>query len=305
MENEARQTVVSLSGPVNLKATLECGQAFRWRKAEFPGHPDIPIAYRGVIGPHALVVGQTQPVTDEILVRWTGVAASGEANQGENSVSDMVRDYFAAADDVESIEAHLVTRDDVMAQAVRYGRGLRILKQDPWECLGSYVLSLNNSIPNISRIVEYLCSCYGEPAGVGEFSFPSPKAIACQEVSSLRRSKCGFRDRYLHDAANKVTSGDVDLKAIESMPTPLARQELMKIAGVGPKVADCVLLFSFHRLEVFPVDVWIARAVSEHYLGGRPVKPQEARQEGERRFGDLAGYAQEYLFYWMRQAIRG
>lgn len=312
MERQVRCVKVSLSGPLNLKASLECGQAFRWKKAEFPGHPEIPIAYRGVIGSLAVAVGQTAPVTREILVGWEVVpAGGGQASReaagnraagapSESEVRDLMLRYFSDRDDVEKIERDLSARDGVMAEAVPHGTGLRILTQDPWECLASYVLSQNNSIPNISTIVERLSQCYGEPVGMGRYSFPDPLTVARQEVSGLRESKCGFRDKYLHDAASKVVSGDVDLAALASMPTGEARRDLMKISGVGPKVADCVLLLAYHRLEVFPVDVWIARAVSRHYLGGRPVKPDEARREGERRYGGLAGYAQEYLFYWIR-----
>lgn len=296
MEQKIDPIEVSFSGPVNLKATLECGQAFRWKKVPFPGRPDLPFAYQGVVGACALTVGQDRLVTRKILVAREQPAA--DSSEGE--LSDWVRRYFSDGDDVEGIEKELASQGDVMAEAVRYGSGLRILTQDYWECLASYVLSANNSIRNISATIERLAERYGRPAGMGRRSFPDPRVVACQEACSLRQSKCGFRDKYLLDAASKVASGQVDLKGLEQMPREEARRGLMKIAGVGPKVADCVLLFAYHNLGVFPVDVWIARAVSRHYLGGRAVKPDEARREGERRFGDLAGYAQGYLFYWMR-----
>ncbi len=296
---DIRETVIRLSGPVSLKATLECGQAFRWKPAAFPGRPALPVAYRGVIGELALAVGQTSPVTSEIYVAWD---PSSVSLSGPSYVSQVVRRYFSDEDDIKTIEGVLSRSGGVMAEAVAYGRGLRILTQDPWECLASYVLSLNKNIPAISKTVEYLAGCFGEPAGMGAFGFPSPGAIASQDVSSLRQSRCGFRDKYLYDAAVKVLSGDVDLELVRSMPVEEARQELMKIKGVGPKVADCVLLFGYHRLDVFPVDVWIARAVSRHFMGGKKLGPREAREFGERRFGAFAGYAQEHLFYWIRNA---
>ncbi|HHY44228.1 MAG TPA: DNA-3-methyladenine glycosylase 2 family protein [Firmicutes bacterium] len=309
---DIRETVVRLSGPVSLMATLECGQAFRWRQAVFPGRSDLPVSYRGVIGQLAVVVGQASSVSDEILVAWDAssgpLPASPPLASAESLtpsyVDRLVRGYFSDHDDIEAIEHELSRSGGVMADAVAYSHGLRILTQDPWECLASYVLSLNKNIPAISRTVEHLAACFGEPAGMGVSGFPSPEAIACQEVSSLRQSKCGFRDKYLHDAAEKVLSGDVDLGLLKSLPSADARQELMKIKGVGPKVADCVLLFGYHKLDVFPVDVWIARAVSRYFMGGKALSPREAREFGEQRFGPLAGYAQEYLFYWIRNVAR-
>ena len=310
-----RETTVRLSGPVSLKATLECGQAFRWKPAVFPGRPGLYSAYRGVMGRVAVIVGQASPVTEEILVAWDASfplpsgrsASSGPAGGGDPSqayVERLVRRYFSDGDDIRAIEESLARMGGVMGEAVAHGRGLRILTQDPWECLASYVLSLNKNVPAISMSVEYLAACFGEPAGMGAFGFPAPHVLASQEVSSLRESKCGFRDKYLHDAALKVASREVDLDLLGTLPTEEARRELMRIRGVGPKVADCVLLFAYHRLDVFPVDVWIARAVSSYFMGGKDVTPRAVREFGERYFGRLAGYAQEHLFYWIRDVRR-
>jgi len=211
-----------------------------------------------------------------------------------------ISSYFALDDDLETIERELGLNDPVMRTALEFGKGLRILRQDPWECLASYVLSVHNNVKNISAITEYLSRTLGEPVGLGEYAFPSPEVILAQDRVALKASKCGFRLRYLLDAAEKVAENAIDLKAIGSLPLGEARRELMRIIGVGPKVADCVLLFAYHKLAVFPVDVWVARAVSEFYLGGRSVSPEEARREGERRFGPLAGYAQEYLYNYIR-----
>ncbi|MGE5580855.1 MAG: DNA-3-methyladenine glycosylase 2 [Bacillota bacterium] len=330
---------------MNLAATLECGQAFRWRKACFPGRPDLVAAYTGVIPvgrttgtarreivsaseiapcsritPRqlAVYVGQAEPVTSKIMVAYDPTYAQDDTGLAEpqpcacshgeqpadpppvGHISDAVRLYFAADDDVAAIEAEVARLDSVMAGAVKEAHGLRILRQDHWECLASYVLSINNNIPNISRIVEHFSLCLGEPVGLGLHSFPPPEKIACQDSGFLRQSKCGFRDRYLKDAAERVASGEVDLTGLERMPTEQARERLMRIRGVGPKVADCVLLFGYHRLDVFPSDVWISRAMSRYYLGGGAVTPKMAREEGMRRFGPLAGYAQEYLFWRAR-----
>lgn len=321
---------VDLGGPVNLAASLECGQAFRWRKACFPNRPDLVVAYRGVIpvgsisvpahpgtapghqialpsgtAPRqlAVCVGQAEPVTSKIVVAYDDDYAlhiAGRPEVAAEQISEAVRLYFAADDNVAAIEAEVARLDPVISGAVKEAHGLRILRQDHWECLASYVLSINNNIPNISRIVEHFSSCLGEPVGFGLHSFPPPEKIACQDSGFLRQSKCGFRDRYLKDAAERVVSGEVNLADLELIPTEQARERLMRIRGVGPKVADCVLLFGYHRLDVFPADVWISRAMSRYYLGGRKVTPKMAREEGMRRFGPLAGYAQEYLFWMAR-----
>jgi N-glycosylase/DNA lyase len=288
---------IDLGGPINLAVTLECGQAFRWRQTTFPCRPDLVIAFEGVIRQLAVIVGQKADVTSEICVAYDPLYAGGVTL---GSIIDSVRSYFSVQDDVQAIEESVRILDPVMSVAVEQGHGLRLLQQDHWESLASFVLSANNSIPNIARIVENLAACLGDPVGLDRFGFPPPDKIACQESTFLRQSKCGFRDRYLKDAAERVESGEVDLVALERMPTEQARERLMRIRGVGPKVADCVLLFGYHRLEVFPTDVWIGRAMSRFYLDGRAVTPKVAREEGMRRFGLLAGYAQEYLFFRIR-----
>jgi len=304
---------IDLGGPVNLEATLECGQAFRWRKVAIPGRRDVAASYLGVMpllpasgrrGTRqiAAIVGQTDKVTDRLTVAYDA-GSHGCASPG--AVQEAILRYFSAGDDLPAIERDIAGADPVMAATAPPAHGLRILRQDPWECLASYVLSINNNIPNIGKIVEHLARYLGEPVGFGESGFPSPELVACQENGFLRESKCGFRDRYLKDATEKVVSGEVDLAALGDMPTEQARERLMRIRGVGPKVADCVLLFAYHRLDVFPVDVWIARAMSRFYLDGRPVTPKVAREEGARRFGALAGYAQEYLFCHIRSGLAG
>ncbi len=394
---------VDLGGPVNLEATLTCGQAFRWRPAQFPGRSDLSIAYLGTIpvrpgrlssslsagllptvtpavartdgdtagvpsspqrpapsddgqfaqrlanapvsqpadvsrddaGQYAYVDcpgneeswrAETVPVQigysngrgderfrsrDQLAVTVGQVAAitcrisvaydlSFVEDLSPNDVASSVIEYFSAEDDVAAIEETLSRQDPVIAAALRHSSGLRLLRQDYWECLASYVLSINNSIPRISYIVEWLANCLGDPVGFGLRGFPSPDKLACQETAFLRQSSCGFRDRHLKDAAERVLSSEVDLEDLNLMPTDQARERLMRIRGVGPKVADCVLLFGYHKLEVFPVDVWIARAMSHYYFGGRTITPKAAREEGASRFKQLAGYAQEYLFLNMR-----
>lgn len=310
---------IELRGPVNLEATLECGQAFRWRRATFAGRPDLSVSYLGVIplcpggartaaqgktacraaqSQFAALVGQSEKVTDRFTVAFDVTL------RGCLSPEDVRRAalrYFSSEDDLPAWERELSNMDPVLAAAIAGVSGLRVLQQDPWECLASFILSARNRVPNIAAVVDRLAERLGHPAGFDLCGFPPPEVLARRGAAFFRGLGCGFRDRYLRDAAEKVASREVDLDLLRGMLTGEAREALQKIAGVGPKVADCVLLFAYHRLDVFPVDVWIARAVSTFYFGGRSVTTAAAREEGLSRFGSLAGYAQEHLFHHVRR----
>ncbi len=285
---------MTLPGPIDLVTTLECGQAFRWRKAAFPDKPGLTISFKGVASSFGVMIAQEEPGSPRLYVQYDTSCGDQEALEAA------IRKYLSEQDDLAMIGRRLGAAGQVMIRAVEFGAGLRILAQDPWECLASYIISANNSIPNISRVVSYLSKTYGEPCGLGEYAFPRPEVLTMCSSQDIRLSKCGYRDRFLLDAAARVASGDVRLEEIHKMPLDESRRELMRIKGVGPKVADCVLLFAYHRLEVFPVDVWVARAVSRFYMGGAPVTFGAARAFGMERFGDVAGYAQEYLFHYAR-----
>ena len=218
-------------------------------------------------------------------------------------INGMVCRYLSLDDDLETIEDELRKRDPVIGKAIDYCRGLRVLRQDPWECLASYILSIQKNIPAISNCIEYLAKYAGIHVGLGEYAFPSPQQVAQMTHSQILKCRCGFRAKYLKDAAEKICRGILDLNSLSGMSTCEAKKELMKVKGVGPKVADCVLLFGYHKLEVFPVDVWVARAMSKLYFDGKPLTPEQARAEGIKRFGNFAGYAQEYLFHYVRTAI--
>lgn len=291
---EASYVEIPFPGRVNLKATFECGQTFRWKRAAFPGRADITWAYKGVVRNAGLILGQKHPGDSAIFAAYDG------ARLTQSQVKEIVLDFLSAGDDLDEIERSLTHLDETMSRAVEHGSGLRILKQEPWECLASYLLSINRHIPAITKSIDLLCRCLGKDAGLGERTFPEPRDILSAGVELLKEARCGFRDAYLMDAAEKVAEGFINLGELDRWSTEEACEELQKIRGVGPKVADCVLLFGYHRLEVFPVDVWIARAVSDFYLGGKPVAPGVARAFGRSRFGVLAGYAQEYLYYYIR-----
>ncbi len=290
--NSVNLLEVEFPAYVDLEASLGCGQAFRWNESAFPGRPDMQVSYKGVIDSTAVFLGQKDPRTSTIQVAFAhGIDGS--------VVRKKILDYFSCFDDVETIERSLAMKGDIMATAVEFGRGLRILRQDPWECLASYILSVRKNIPAIKGNVANLAQALGRQAGLGEFRFPTAEAVLEAGTDVLRECGCGFRDKYLLDAAARVVWGDLDLGAVAGMPLEDARDALMKVKGVGPKVSACVLLFAYHRLEVFPVDVWIGRVMSRFYLDGS-CDLKEAGDEGVRRFGPFAGYAQEHLYYYAR-----
>ena len=161
--------------------------------------------------------------------------------------------------------------------------------QSPWETLCSFIISQNNNIKRIAGIIERLCENFGDELGDGVYSFPSAEKLACLSVDDLSVLRSGFRAKYIIDAAKKVSSNEVDFKKVASAELSEARAELMKITGVGPKVADCALLFGFHRLDAFPTDVWIKRALSYLYPNGFPDFADQYK-----------GIAQQYLFHYVR-----
>ncbi|MGQ9582148.1 MAG: DNA-3-methyladenine glycosylase family protein [Thermoplasmatota archaeon] len=265
---------------MSLRHTLECGQVFRWR-AEGGW-------YLGVVSGAA------------VKVRATGGWL--EARSRPALGPDFFRRYFRLDDDLDAIYER-ISRDEHVRQAVSAYRGLRLLRQEPWECLASYILSAASNIPRISRAVEGLSRSYGRRVGLegwATHSFPSPDALCLAGVDALTRHGLGFRARYLFEAARAVAEGRIDLERLGELPTEEARGELMACAGVGPKVADCVLLFAMDRLEVFPVDRWVRRAVEELFFNGERLSGREVREWGMERYGRYAGYAQQYLFHYIR-----
>ena len=183
--------------------------------------------------------------------------------------------------------------DEVLRRAALYGRGIHILRQDPWEALCSFIISQNNNIPRIKKIISALSERFGEPfefEGKTYYSFPSAKALYDAGQDEIFALKTGFRAKYIVDAAEKVVSGEIDLARISSLPTAEALGELIKIKGVGPKVASCALLFGFDKTDAFPIDVWVKKVFAKYYPDGfDPLA-----------FGENAGIAQQYLFYFER-----
>ena len=252
----------------DLKATFTCGQAFRWRPLPEGG-------WRGVALGKACEIAQWQG----------GVVLWGSSME---EFQRLWRPYFDLDRDYAAIRAQLA-RDPVFARAAAYAPGIRVLRQEPWEALCSFIVSQNNHIPRIQWILDQLCRQFGRPLGGDCFAFPAPQALAGRTEAELAGLRAGYRARYLLDAAQKVAGGQVDLDLAARLPLPEARAELMRILGVGRKVADCALLYGCGRLECFPADVWVKRALSQLFPRGLPewIAP-------------YGGIAQQYLFHYVR-----
>ena len=241
------------------KATFECGQCFRW-------NADADGVYHGV------AFGETaSAVTD---------GASAVLRCSAEAYERVWRDYFDVDTDYEAIGRHVAINAH-MERAVQFGAGIRILRQEPWEALCSFIISQCNNIPRIKKIVETLCAAFGEELADGVFAFPSAERLALFDVADLALLRAGYRAGYIIGAARAVAFGD-------GMPTSMA--ELLRLNGVGLKVASCVALFGLHDLDAFPVDTWMKKALANHFGAG--FDPAV--------FSPWAGVAQQYMFYYER-----
>ena len=279
---------LSIQQPFDLGASLESGQAFRWRY-----HDQW---YWGIIHGNLVKIRQ-----DLLGVEFFSIP------EPEEAFMPRLRDYLRLEDDIHAIYRSL-EKDDLMAQVIARHRGLRLLRQEPWECLVSFICSANSNIPRISTTVEALASSFGEPIsldGDTRYAFPTPERLAEAGEFSLRLLGLGFRARYVLQAATLVANGRVSLEALRDLPYQEARERLVEIPGVGDKIADCVLLFSLDKLEAFPIDRWVQRAVEEWYFGGKKLRLPDIRRWASDYFGSYAGYAQQYLFHGRRLEGRG
>ncbi len=249
-------------------ATFGCGQCFRWRQV-------TPGCWQGV----ALGRLLTLEVLPQGLV-LTGLTPEEFENQGRRYF-DLDRDYGALRERYR--------QDPILRRAVDFAPGLRLLRQDGWEALCTFIVSQNNRIPRITAIVERLCACFGDPLEKGFFTFPGPERLAALTPGQLEPLRCGYRGEYLLDCARRVADGRLDLEALEVLPLEEAMARLREVKGVGPKVAQCALLFGFGRMECFPEDTWIRQARQFFYPQGLPD------------WSDCCpGIAQQFLFHYAR-----
>jgi N-glycosylase/DNA lyase len=212
--------------------------------------------------------------------------------------------YLQIQTDLESVLATFPD-DEPMRAAVNACGGLRLLRQDPWECLASFILSSTKQIVQIQQIIGLLCERYGTPIATPHrsapaYAFPTPAQLAVATEAGLRGCKMGFRAPYLLATARMIKRGEINLARLPDLPLADARAELLKFPGVGRKIADCVLLFACGFQAAFPVDVWVMKALRQLYFARRQPRPQRLLKFTETYFGRHAGYAQQYLFHYMR-----
>lgn len=267
----------------NLRDTLASGQTFRWQ-------PWGPSGFHGVIGHTVVILSQAGP-----FLQLGGSAAP-------ETLAPLVTRYFRL-DESHAPRLASVDVDPMIHAALAATRGVRILRQDPWECLASFICATFNNIKRIEGMIDRLCRMYGRPlAHRGEihFAFPDAATLARADAGALRRLGFGYRAPHLVRAAQQVDSGDVDLGRIVRLPYPDAREALLQVEGVGEKVVECVLLFGFGHWEAFPVDVWISRVMRRCYFRGRRVPDRRIREFARRHFGPACGLAQQALFHAAR-----
>lgn len=267
----------------DLAGTLESGQAFRWNHVNGGWNGVICNHWVRLRADEFFITAQTAyPVTD-----WTWLT-----------------DYLQIYLDFHAVVATFPDDEPIRA-AVNACRGLRLLRQDPWECLASFILSSTKQIVQIRQIVSVLCERFGEPIPTAPqhspaFGFPTPARLARASEAELRACKMGFRAPYLLETARAVTEGRIHLERLRDLPVEIAREELVKLPGVGRKIADCVLLFAYGFQSAFPVDVWVIKALQKLYFPRRRASAKRLRHFSETHFGPNAGYAQQYLFHYMR-----
>ena len=276
------------SDTFELADIFECGQCFRWNK-EKNG------SYTGVFHNNVLNVDKNG---NEIIFK--GIC--------EGNIEKICTDYFDLNRDYTKIKEELSKIDDNLKRSIEYGKGIRILNQDLWETIISFIISANNNIPRIKGIIERLSKAYGKKIVYNNkeyYTFPTPEALRNVTVADFRNIGLGFRDIRLYETTHMILENEVDLKKLDKLPTKLAREELLRLSGVGPKVADCILLFStLKRFDVFPIDVWVRRVMNELYIKNKDenkVTKGEIQKLADEKFGNLQGLAQQYLFYWKRE----
>ncbi len=263
---------------------FECGQCFRWNK-EADG------SYTGVFGNNVINVKK-----EKSNIVFFGVC--------EENIKTICTEYFDLNTDYEKIKDNLSSIDDYLKNSIQYGQGIRILKQDLWETVISFIISANNNIPRIKTIIERISENYGNKIKFGEktyYTFPRPEMLANTTVQDFRKLGLGFRDVRVYETVQKTLKKEINLSRLEKEDNiELLKEQLLKIPGVGPKVADCIMLFSLKKYNVFPVDVWVKRVIAELYYENKEQTPKEIQKFAKKQYGDLAGLAQQYLFYWRR-----
>ena len=270
------------------KHIFECGQCFRWNENDNG-------SYTGIVGNNVINV---EKVDNNIIFK----------SFGADNLEKLVINYFDLNRNYEEIKRKLSLVDEYLANSIKYGSGIRILNQDLWETIISFIISANNNIPRIKTIINRMSKKYGNKIVWNDreyYTFPSIESLSKASVDDLRGLGLGFRDVRIYETTKKILNKEVDLSKIhEEKDTKKVRDTLLTLSGVGPKVADCILLFStLKRFDVFPIDVWVRRVMNDLYIKNADetkVNKKEIEKLAKEKYGNLEGIAQQYLFYWKR-----
>lgn len=268
----------------NPEHIFECGQAFRWERQEDGSY--TLVAFNRVIN--------VSLDEEDVVIKNTSL----------EDFENIWIDYFDLKADYKSMQ-ETFNEDPIMQEAIEYGEGIRILKQDPFETTISFIISANNRIPQIKKSIGLIARTYGDSIGFYEgkeyFSFPSPQALAQVDVSELREiCRVGFRDQRIFDVSKMVACGDLDLNILKERDREDIKNVLITLPGIGPKIADCITLFAYNKKDSFPVDVWIKRVMEFLYFK-EDVNKNKLAMLSREKFGPFAGLAQQYLFYYGRE----
>ena len=279
-----KNIILKNNNDFNPEHIFECGQAFRWKKEDDGSYTSI--AFNKVIN---VVMDD-----DSIVFR----------NTNEDDFNNIWIDYFDLNTDYSSIKK-ILSKDDTLKDAVEFGYGIRILNQDIFETIISFIISANNQIPRIKKSIEIISKSYGDYIdnfnGVDYYSFPTAENLSKVSVEELREvSRVGFRDKRIVDTSRIIANNELNIAESIKLSSEDLKNELIKLPGVGPKVASCIMLFAYGRGETFPVDVWIKRVMEELYIK-KETSLKSIDRYAHEFFGDLAGYAQQYLFYYGRE----
>jgi len=282
--------------PFNLRHTLECGQAFRWER--------LGGRWYGVVRGKVIKIKQ---VGDKLWFQ----SFPGRVNE------DFIKRYFRLDDNLPFILSE-INKDEHIRKAIQHSYGLRITRQEPWECLVSYICATYKNIPAIKEMIHNLCRQFGEKIvfnGHSFYTFPRPSDLAEASLEDMRKCRLGFRAKRVLATSKIINDGELNLEGLSQVDYEKTKRELLRLPGVGHKVADCIQLFSLDKLQAFPVDVWMKRIILEFYQGffnqsfvenlskKRSLTDHDYEKFsnfGREYFGVYAGYAQEYLFYWKR-----
>jgi len=263
----------------DIKQIAESGECFRWNKI-------ADNKYRGIIFDNVCEVTQSGK---EVII------------DGIDDIN-LINSYFDLERNYDEIK-EFYENDEILKKAMEFGYGIRILNQDKFETLISFIISANNNIPRIKKSVEKISQKYGKKIifnNEENYAFPTPEELFRATEKELRECGVGFRDKYIVQACKEIVTGIIDLEKISQLETEKAKKELLKITGVGPKVADCILLFSMGKTDAFPIDVWVKKIMENLYIK-HEVTLKEIEKYSKEKFGSYAGIAQQYLFYYVRE----